>query len=50
LDYLDKYYTVEEIAEMLEIAERMGFSLEAGSEIDSLTLAELDKLVNSNPQ
>jgi len=38
-------YSVEQICALLERAAHMGFSLEAGSELEELTIAELDALV-----
>jgi len=46
MEYLDKYYTHQEIVDLLEKAERLGFDLEAGSWLEQLTIAELDRLVN----
>jgi hypothetical protein len=39
-------YSDEEIAGLLEKAEGLGFSLEAGSELEPLTIRDLDRLVN----
>lgn len=39
------HYSVEQICALLELAARMGFSLEAGSELEKLTIAELAALV-----
>lgn len=43
----EHYYSDEEIGFLLLKAETLGFSLEAGSDIEKLTIAELDKLVNT---
>jgi len=43
----DKIYTSEEICDLLEKAEALGFSLEEDSELECLTLAQLDTLVNT---
>lgn len=42
----DQTYTHSEICDLLEKAEAMGFSLEAGCELENLTIRELDVLVN----
>jgi len=42
----ERLYSKEELCSLLEKAESAGFSLEAGSQLESLTLAELDRLVN----
>ena len=42
-DYL---YTHGEVCDLLEKAENMGFSLEKGSELENLTVEQLDRLVN----
>lgn len=39
-------YTHSEVCDLLEKAEQMGFSLEAGSELEGLTVRELEILVN----
>lgn len=41
----DHLYTHSEICDLLERAEELGFSLEKGSELEGLTIAELDRLV-----
>jgi hypothetical protein len=41
------HYSVAQLCELLERAERMGFSLECGSELEKLTIAELAALVTS---
>jgi hypothetical protein len=38
-------YSIEQICVLLERAARMGLSLEAGSELEKLTIAELAALV-----
>lgn len=43
----EKFYGDEEIVKLLESAERLGFSLEAGSELEKLSLADLERLVNT---
>lgn len=43
---LSNEYSEEEIAAILERAGKMGLSLEAGSELESLTIRQLDILVN----
>jgi hypothetical protein len=42
----EKTYTWEEICELLEKASALGFSLEKGSELEKLTVDQLDSLVN----
>ena len=42
---VDYEYTEEDIRELLAEAERMGFSLEKGSELEKLTIRELEVLV-----
>lgn len=42
----DAPYDDERICELLEKARALGFSLDAGSEIKTLTLGQLDALVN----
>jgi hypothetical protein len=42
----DYMYQDSEIAQLLERAQEMGFSLEAGSDLEKLTIRELDVLVN----
>lgn len=39
-------YTHSEICDLLEKAETLGFDLESGSELERLTVRELDVLVN----
>ena len=41
----DRLYTHSDVCDLLEEAERQGFSLEAGSELENLTVAELERLV-----
>lgn len=41
-----KTYTAAQVDAMLRKAEKMGYSLEAGCELESFTLVELDELVN----
>lgn len=42
----DRIYTEEEIIELLDRADRLGLSLESGSDIEKLTIADLERLVN----
>ena len=42
----DQLYTHSEICDLLEKAEALGFSLEKGTELERLTVRELDILVN----
>jgi hypothetical protein len=42
----DHLYTHSEVCELLERAENLGFSLERESELEGLTVRELDLLVN----
>lgn len=42
-------YTEAQIDAMLRKAEQMGYSLEAGCELERFTLAEIDELVNGKP-
>lgn len=41
-----KMYSAARIEAMLLKAEKMGYSLEAGCELEQFTLAEIDELVN----
>lgn len=41
-----KEYTHGEVCDLLEKAERMGISLDKGSELEGLTVKQLDNLVN----
>jgi len=43
----ERTYSNEEIFELLEKAERRGLNLEKGSDLEKLTLEELEKLVNT---
>ena len=38
-------YSCEEVADLLDKAEALGFSLEKGSELENMTVAELERLV-----
>lgn len=38
---------MSEIADLLQKAEDLGFSLKAGSELEQLTVGQLDALVNT---
>ena len=42
----EQTYTDSEICDLLEEAERLGFSLDKGSELEHLTIRELDVLVH----
>jgi hypothetical protein len=42
----EQFYTHSEVCDLLEKAGNMGFSLEKGSELEKLTVRELDVLVN----
>lgn len=42
----DQTYTHDEVCDLLDKAEYMGFSLDKGSELERLTVRELDVLVN----
>jgi hypothetical protein len=42
----DHEYTHSEICDLLEKAAELGYSLEKGSELEKLTVRELDRLVN----
>ena len=42
----ERLYSDDEIAELLEQAQSLGFSLEQGSELEHLTVGELDRLVH----
>ena len=42
----DQLYTHSEVCDLLEQAEGLGFSLARGSELERLTVRELDILVN----
>ena len=43
----EHYYTAKELCELLDRAEQLGFSLEAGSELENMTVAELERLVTN---
>ena len=43
----DRTYSDDEICELLEKAELLGFSLEKGSELENLSLDQLAKLVET---
>ena len=45
LQNLDHLYLDEEVADLLKEAESLGFSLEKGSELEGLTVRELEVLV-----
>lgn len=38
-------YTYSEVADLLDKAEKLGFSLDKGSELEELTVRELERLV-----
>ena len=42
----EQLYTHSEVCDLLEMAEMLGFSLEKGSELEHLTVRELDVLVH----
>ena len=42
----EELYTHSDVVDLLERAEAMGFSLERGSELEKLTLRELDIMVH----
>ena len=42
----EELYSNSEVCDLLEAAEKLGFSLGAGSELEKLTVRELDVLVN----
>ena len=42
----DQTYTHSEVCDLLEGAELMGFSLERGTELERLTVRELDVLIH----
>lgn len=43
----ERTYSDEEIVELLEKAEALGFSTAQGSELEHLTLAQIDNLVHT---
>jgi hypothetical protein len=45
-DSRERSFSEEEICELLEKAAALGFSLERGSELEKISLAELERLVN----
>lgn len=45
--YPKDHYTDGEVVELLEKAEAMGFNLDKGSELEGLTLSQLDQLVST---
>lgn len=44
---ITRRYSLEEIAALLEKAAALGFSLDTDSELETLTIAELDRLVST---
>lgn len=42
----EQAYTHSEICDLLEKAELLGFSLQRGTELEKLTVREIDELVN----
>ena len=46
----ERIYTDEDICELLEKAVAMGFVLERGSELEALTIGELERLVEGPVQ
>lgn len=43
----DHLYTHSEVVDLLEEAERLGFSLDKGSELENLTVRDLEHLVRT---
>jgi hypothetical protein len=43
----ERIFSDEEICDLLERAQALGFSLDKGSELEQLTLAEVERLVNA---
>ena len=43
----ERYFTDDEIANLLERAHDLGFSLDAGCDLERLTIIELETLVNT---
>jgi hypothetical protein len=46
----DRFFSDAEIFDLLEKAEAAGFNLEKGSDLEQLSLGELDRLVNGTTQ
>ena len=46
LNYRERLFSDEEICELLEKAAALGLSLERGSDLEQLTIGELERLVN----
>ena len=42
----EQLYTHAEVCDLLELAEALGFNLDKGSELDNLSVRELDVLVH----
>jgi len=42
----ERFFSDDEICELLERAERAGFSLERGSELEKLSLADVERLLD----
>jgi hypothetical protein len=42
----ERLYSEEEVIDLLAKAETIGLSLEAGSDLEKLTVGELDRLIN----
>lgn len=42
----DRLYTHSDVVDILSRAEALGFSLEKGSELDNMTVAEIDRMVS----
>ncbi len=42
----ERLYSTEEIVELLEKAQRKGLNLAKGSDLEALTIGELERLVN----
>jgi len=45
-DPRERSFSDEEICELLEKAAALGFSLERGSELEQLSLAEIERVIN----
>jgi len=42
----ERLYSEEEVIELLEKAEAIGLNLDAGSPLEKMTVADLDRLIN----
>jgi len=47
VDAREREYSTDEIVDLLTKAQKLGFSLDKGSEIERLTVAQLDQIVNT---